>query len=103
MQSTIELVSFKLKADANIALFNDIQQQLNAFVKTQPGFYYRTLVKDIDDTYLDIIHWESEEKSLAAEAKFSEQPWAKDMLSLIEQGSVNMRRVKSLSEIGYND
>ncbi len=103
MQSTIELVTFKLKQDANMALFNDIQTQLNQFVKSQPGFFYRTLIEDIDGTYMDIIHWESEEKSKAAEAKFTEQPWAKEMLSLIEQGSVNMRRVLSISEIGYND
>lgn len=101
MQSTLELVSFTLKPDTDESQLNDLQPELNAFIKQQPGFHYRSLIKDTDGKYLDIVYWESEELAKAAAFKFLAQPWAKKMMSLIEETSIKMRHVQSLSEVGY--
>ena len=102
MQSTIELVHYKIKAGVDPSQLNDFHPKLNAFVKSQPGFYYRTLVRKEDQSYLDIVHWESEEKAKAAEDKFMQQPWTAEFLSLLDEGSVKMERSPSVSEIGYD-
>ncbi len=101
MQSTIELVSFNLKTDADETQLNDLQPELNAFIRQQPGFHYRSLVKDTDGKYLDIVFWESEEVAKAAAFNFLAQPWAKKMMSIIDETSIKMRHVQSLSEMGY--
>lgn len=101
MQSTIELVSFKLKSDADETQLADLQPAMNEFIKQQPGFHYRSLVKDTDGQYLDIVYWDSEEKAKAAGSKFMEQTWAQQMMSLVDESSIKMRHVKSISEIGY--
>ena len=81
-------------------LCNYLQQ--NQFIKQQPGFYYRSLIKESDEQFLDIVYWESEEKAKAAGEKFMAQPWAEQMMSLIDVTSINMRHVQSMSEIGYD-
>lgn len=100
MQSTIELVSFTLKTEADESQLNDLQPEINTFVKQQPGFHYRSLVKDTDGKYLDIVFWESEELAKAAAFKLMAQPWARTMMSIIDETSIKMRHVQSLSEIG---
>ena len=102
MQSTIELVSFKLKSDVDESQLADVQPAVNEWIKTQPGFYYRSLTKDTDGQYLDIVYWESEERAKAAAEHMMIQPWANDFMSLIDESSINMRHIKSISEIGYD-
>ncbi|MFL0809841.1 MAG: hypothetical protein K6L76_05450 [Agarilytica sp.] len=102
MQSTLELVSFALKPNADETQLADLQPAVNTFVKQQPGFYYRSLIKDSDGQYLDIVYWESEEKAKAAAEKFMAQPWAEQMMSLVDESSIKMRHVQSISEIGYD-
>lgn len=100
MQSLIELVSFKLVADADEKEFESMQIGMNEWVKQQPGFYYRTLVKDTDGSFIDIVHWASEADAKAAAEKFMQSPDTTKMLSLIDEESVNMRHMPSFSEIG---
>lgn len=102
IQSTLELVSFKLKPEADDSQLADLQPEVNSFIKQQPGFYYRSLAKDTDGQYLDIVYWESEEKAKAASEKFMEQAWAEKMMSLIDESSINMRHIQNISEIGYD-
>jgi len=101
MQSTIELVSFKLKPNVDETQLADLQPAVNEFIKQQPGFHYRSLIKDTDGQFLDIVYWESEEKAKAAGKNFMEQSWAQQMMSLIDENSINMRHIQSISEIGY--
>ncbi len=102
MNSTIEIVSFKLKTDADENIFKEIQPQLNSWVKRQKGFYYRTLIKEDDGKFTDIVHWASEVAAKAANAKFMQQDFASAMMALIDADSINMRHTQSLSEIGYD-
>ena len=100
MNSTIELVSFKLKVDADEKLFKEIQPQLNSWVKRQKGFYYRTLIKEENGQFSDIVHWASEDAAKAANEKFMQQDFASAMMALVDADSVKMRHTQSLSEIG---
>ncbi len=102
MNSTIELVNFKLKSDQDESKLNDLAPLMNEFLKTQPGFYYRTLIKDTDGTFMDIVHWESEEKAKAASDKLMQQPWASELMAITDESSMNFRHIPAIAEIGYD-
>lgn len=100
MNSTIELVSFNVTSEQGAETLLRLAPTMNEFLKQQPGFYYRTLLKDTNGEFLEIVHWESEEKAKAASDKMMQQPWAGDLMSLVEEGSLNMRYAPALTEIG---
>ena len=102
MQSLIELVSFKLINNTDETALNDLQPEMNEWIKQQTGFYYRTLVKDTDGSFLDIIHWASLEDAKKAGELIMQQPFMQQMMALIDKQSVNMRHIASTAEIGYD-
>ncbi|MCM2680192.1 hypothetical protein [Echinimonas agarilytica] len=100
MKSTIELVSFKLTSTANEAEFYALQPALNEWVAAQPGFHYRTLVKDNDHGFLDIVHWASLDAAKTAAEDVMSQHFMAQMMPMIDAESVNMRHILACSEIG---
>lgn len=100
MNSCIELVSFRLTANADPQSFKHMQPQLNQWLQKQKGFYYRTLVKEESEEYLDIVHWASESEAKTAAEKLMQQDFFHKIMAMIDENSVKMRHTQSLSEIG---
>ncbi|MEH6347207.1 MAG: hypothetical protein V7785_19080 [Bermanella sp.] len=97
MTATIEMVSFKLNADASDQAFLDSNPALEAWVAKQPGFQYRALSKKEDGTWVDLVFWESLEQAQQAGTAFMAADEPKAMLAFIDKDSVSMQHMPVLA------
>jgi hypothetical protein len=65
----IELVTFKTKAGITPDQVISASDDVNRFLKSQPGFVSRNLGQTEDGTWHDILFWESQEHVMAAMEK----------------------------------
>jgi len=91
MNSTIELVSFKLIPGTSTDAFLAAGEAVTAWVERQPGFQYRSLSKADDDTWHDIVYWDSRVSADAANAKFQGDLGTSDFVKMIDNRSVVMQ------------
>lgn len=70
MSDTIELVRFRLQRGKTSAEWLRANQQINDWIKMQPGFRFRSLSETGDGEWIDMVYWESMEAAEAAGEKF---------------------------------
>lgn len=55
----LEITSFRLVAGLTGADFVKANEDINAYLRRQPGFRWRRITQDADGTITDIVAWES--------------------------------------------
>ncbi len=96
MTPTLEKISFKTKTDITEAAYIAAFEKLNGWLLEQPGFSYRTTVREEDGTWHDLIYWASLENAQAASAGFPTAPGAEAIMAMIDQTTVQMAHLPLL-------
>lgn len=94
MSDTIELVRFRLQQGKTSADWLKANEKINAFMKAQPGFRFRSLSETDDGEWLDLVYWESPEAAEAAGKRF-EAEMMSTCAPLIAHDSVVISRSKA--------
>lgn len=97
MSATIEMVSFKLASGSDEQAFLATNAALESWVAQQPGFQYRALTKQPDNTWIDIVFWCSLEDAQQAGNAFMSAQEPKAMLAFIDKETVNMQHLPVLA------
>ncbi len=91
MNETIEMVSFTLKPEATEQELIAASEKSQSFIRTLPGFLYRSLSKDVQtEKWVDVVYWDSLENAKAAGDQFMSSEVCLELLALIDKESVQM-------------
>ena len=90
MNAVIEMVTFTLLDNASDEQFIQANHHLNRWVQRQPGFQNRTLVKQDNGTWLDMVQWQTQAQAGAAAEKFMEDMAQSECMAMIDPESVVM-------------
>ncbi|WP_299280463.1 hypothetical protein [uncultured Tateyamaria sp.] len=91
MTTTAEIVTFRLKPDADAAAFVQAAQGLMPFLTGTGDMIARTLSVDEDGLWTDHITWTSRTAADAAAKAMFERPEAGPFMALIEPADMVMR------------
>jgi len=93
MESVVELVSFKLKEEVSEQRFLAASDEMNNdFLSLQKGYIDRKLVKK-EDTWADIVLWETMEDAMRAANVASQNFIAGAYFECIERSSCEMKHL----------
>lgn len=91
MKNVVEITRFKLKDGAEESEFLKASVQfLENFLKSQPGFVSRNLIRNSDGAWADLATWESMESAQAVEAEMMKNENAGVYCSFINMESMDM-------------
>ena len=99
MTTAIEIVCFKLAATAGDAQLLATNPLMEEFLNQQPGFMYRSLSRDNEGLWYDIIYWKNQGCAENAAQKFQESAVGGQIMPLIDKQSCKMLHMDALSEI----
>ena len=97
-QETVTTYQFLLTDGIQESDFFEISAKVDAFIKGQPGFRYRSLAKVDDKQWLDINYWSNPQSAEQANKAFGHNQDCIQFMSLIEQQSVKMQSAKLSSQ-----
>lgn len=92
--AVLELVTFKLVEGASEQVFLSENENLNHWVKTQPGFEYRALAKAEDGHWTDTVFWQDMASAKAAQENFGQVESLEGMLKMLDMESVKVEHQK---------
>lgn len=95
--SVLERVRFKTLPDTDEAAFLKAVASTSDWAKQQPGFMYRTLVKD-GDHWEDLVYWDSEANAKAASEAFMAAPENAALGAMIAPDTVVMSHLPQMHE-----
>ena len=87
-EQSIKIYQFKLSAGTEEQRFLEASKQLDIVLKTQPGFLYRSLAKQSDGQWQDIIYWESADLAAEMGKNFDSTDLGQQFMALIDVASV---------------
>ena len=96
MSIFVELVSFRTKAGVTPTQLIAAAEQVNLFLKAQPGFHSRHLGVTENGSWHDILYWESREHVMAAMAGAQSSAHCAVFFALIEPDGDTMALFPSL-------
>jgi len=96
----VELVTFTAKAGVTSEQVNSAGEQVNLFLKSQPGFLSRTLGVTDDGTWYDILYWDTRDHMTAAMAQVASSPHCRAFFGLIDPDHDSMALFPSLVTTG---
>ena len=99
MTTAIEMVSYKTSEGASQDVIEKAQQQINDFCMQQPGFIYRSLSCDDNQTWFDIVYWQDMQAAKNAAEAFSQTEVCHEIGNWINQESVVMTHMPVNTEI----
>jgi hypothetical protein len=94
----MELVTFKINANCTPEAFAVASEPINEWVRTQPGFQSRTLSRNEEGTWFDVVIWNSAETAHAAAAKMMAELGQSDFMAMIEPSSILMQHPYIVSQ-----
>lgn len=97
--SVIEMVSFELNQGVSDADFLQASQAIDSWVKPQPGFEYRALVKQSDGVWQDLVFWQDMACAEQAGAKFMQASELSETMALINKQTVVVKHAPVLSQL----
>lgn len=100
MNHFVELVAFKAKAGVTPEQVVAAAEQVNLFLKEQPGFVSRHLGRADDGTWYDVLYWESRDHVMAAMARTESSPHCPTFFGLIDPAHDHMALFPSLVVFG---
>lgn len=90
MIKTVEAVTYKLVDGTFPSAFVAANGKVNEWMRKQPGFLKRELSRLEDDSWLDIVHWESAAEAKQAGEKFMTELSDCECMSMIAPDSTRM-------------
>jgi hypothetical protein len=96
--TTIEMVSYKLKAGVSLEQLKSTHHGVNDFCMAQPGFLYRSISQDDDHTWYDIVYWQDMDCAKTAGDAFMQSSAGQALVSLIDSDTMLMRHMLADSE-----
>jgi hypothetical protein len=95
----MEIVTFRLKADADPVAFRTAAKGLDRLLHSRGTAVSRALVVDDDDVWTDIIQWTSMEEAKAAAEELVKDPAFAPVGAMIDESSVKMRHAPVLHQM----
>lgn len=99
MTTSIEIVTFKLLPQSSKQQLVATNEAMEAFLNEQPGFLYRSLSCDTDETWFDIIYWKDALSAEKAASAFDASSVCQQMMPLVDVESCKKLNMNALSEI----
>jgi hypothetical protein len=96
----VELVTFRAKAGVTPEQVTSAAEEVNQFLKSQPGFLSRHLGLAEDGVWYDTLYWESRDHVMAAMAKVESSPHCSIFFGLIDPAHDSMALFPSLVSLG---
>lgn len=93
--SVLERVRFKTLPGIDEAAFLKAAESTSEWAKKQPGFMYRTLVKD-GDHWEDLVYWDNEANAKAAGEAFMGASENADLGAMIAPDTVVMSHLPQM-------
>lgn len=87
---TVEVVVFKLKADASEEAFLQASHLLTPDLQRMSGYVRRELLKAEDGRWIDVVHWHSLAEARQAAEQFPTWESAKPFAQMIDFDTVDM-------------
>jgi beta-lactamase class D len=91
---TYELAENKSKED----LLKIAKQIVNDWMKNQPGFIKWEIHTNTEQSFTDIVYWESKEAAKKAEKEMVNIPHAGDWYSCYKEGSISSKNLELIAE-----
>jgi len=85
----IELVIFKFKSGIDDQKALEVFTALNEILKTYIGFVSRQFAKATDDTWMDMVYWESIEHAKTAADDIMKNPKAVELFGYMDETKMN--------------
>jgi len=89
-EQIVKMYQFKLNADAPEATFLAASADLDSSIKDHEGFLYRTVAKQTDGVWQDIIYWGDAVAAAKMAEEFEKSAAAGVFMSLIDMSSVKV-------------
>lgn len=96
--TTIEMVTYRLKADKTMADLAATHEPVNAFLQTQPGFIYRSSSADDTGLVYDVVYWQTLSQAQTAGAAFMADSAGQSLVALTDESSIIMRHMLADTE-----
>jgi heme-degrading monooxygenase HmoA len=94
--TVIEIMTFRLAADADASAFRDVDGRVQVeFAYQQPGFLRRTLARS-GDRWLVLQIWRSVEAADAAQVAFEGAPLGQAFMALVDHDSLTVERYEGV-------
>ena len=90
-QPVMEIVTYQLKPDTNVAAYMDSARATEAFLQGTGAVIRRALTVDADGIWTDVIEWRSLAQAKAAEAEAMQRPEFGLFFSAIDESTVSLR------------
>ena len=87
-ENFIKIYQFTLVSGASEQEFVTANALLDTFLKAQEGFMYRSLSKQTDSLWQDIIYWDNENLGQKADEAFKQAEMCGMFMALIDESSV---------------
>lgn len=97
--STIEIVTYRLKADKTPADLDATHEAVNQFLQAQPGFIYRSCSFDDSGLVYDIAYWQTLALAQSAGEAFMAHPAGQALVALTDEHSIIMRHMLTETEV----
>ena len=99
MTTTIELVSYKLKAGVSKEQLAATHDDVNQFLSQQDGFMYRSCSEDDNGLIYDVVYWQNMETAKAAGEAFMNHKAGQSLITLCDEKTINMSHMELLTEM----
>ena len=96
--TTIEMVTYRLKADKTSADLAATHDAVNEFLQAQTGFLYRSCSTDDSGLVYDIVYWQTLALAQAAGEAFMAHKAGQSLVALTDENSISMRHMNALTE-----
>jgi Antibiotic biosynthesis monooxygenase len=97
MQSvTVEIVHFRLKPGVDETAFLSVVDATQPPIAKLPGFLRRSVQRNAEGLWVDIVHWRSEAEALAAAAKFPTMPEMGEFVAMLDETDMAMYHLEQL-------
>ena len=96
--TTIEMVTYRLKADKTSADLAATHDAVNEFLQTQAGFLYRSCSTDDSGLVYDIVYWQTLALAQAAGEAFMAHSSGQALVALTDEHSIIMRHMLAETE-----
>ena len=94
-----DIISYKLAKDISQEHLLDIAQQIiESWMRNQKGFIKWEIHKNNNESYTDIVYWESKEDAKASELDMVNIPNAHEWFACYEEGSITSINLTQISE-----
>ncbi|WP_221793403.1 hypothetical protein [Oceanobacter mangrovi] len=95
--NVLEQVRFRLAEGIDSLDFLAANEPVQAWLRQQPGFLYRTLCQNPDSgEWIDLAYWADAETATATNSQFMQQDANREWVSMIDHGSMQMQHSEVL-------